>query len=112
MQVKGWHMVREGGAVTLARRSPARFDLKVETLLPPVGRPERLAHQVRQDMWRALRDLRGFAPVVRVQPCAGGVTVEAGGEVAGALPRKAVELRIAEVLEDRANRARWVTWAA
>ncbi|WP_226626917.1 hypothetical protein [Alloyangia pacifica] len=112
MQVKGWHMQREGEVVTLARRSPARFDLRVETLLPPVARLERLAHQVRQDMWRALRDLRGFAPVVRVQPCAGGVTVEAGGEVAGALPRKVVEARIAEVLEDRGNRARWVTWAA
>ncbi|WP_353474045.1 hypothetical protein PVT71_19150 [Salipiger sp. H15] len=112
MRVKGWHMQREGGAVTLARRNPARFDLKVETQLPPVGRPARLAHQVRQDMWRALRDLRGFAPVVRVTPIAGGITVEAGGEVAGALPRKAVEARIAEVLEDRANRARWMTWAA
>ena len=112
MQVKGWHVAREGEAVTLARRRPARFDLKVETLLPPVGRLDRLAHQVRQDVWRALRDLRGFAPVVRVTPCEGGVTVEAGGEVAGAVPRQAVEARIADVLEDRANRARWVNWAA
>ena len=65
---RGWHITRAEGTLTLSRRLPARFDLGVGTVLPQVARPERLAHQVRQDLWRALRDLRGFAPCVRITP--------------------------------------------
>ena len=103
-----WHMVEEeGGALTLARRLPARFDLAVETVLPGTAGRRRVAHRVRQDIWRALRGLRGFAPAVRVVRGAGGLCVRAGGEVEGRFDRVQAEARIAEVLEDKANRARW-----
>ncbi|SDJ16189.1 hypothetical protein [Salipiger marinus] len=109
---RGWHITRAEGTLTLSRRLPARFDLGVGTILPQVARPERLAHQVRQDLWRALRDLRGFAPCVRITPQDGQLHLLAGGEVAGAVPRAQAEARIAAVLEDGARRARWLRWAA
>lgn len=103
-----WHVIEEeDGALTLARRLPARFDVAAETVLPAGQRPRRLAHRVRQDLWRALSDLRGFAPVVRIVPCAGGVRVRAGGMVEGRFARQQVEADIAGVLEDAGNRARW-----
>jgi putative heme degradation protein len=102
-----WHLIREkDGAVTLARRVPARFDLAVEACLPEAART-RVAHRLRQDMWRALRDLRGFAPVVRIWREGGGLRVRAGGAVAGRFARAAAEARIAALFEDSARVARW-----
>ncbi len=102
-----WHLIREeDGAVTLARRLPARFDLAFEWHLPEASRA-RVAHQVRQDMWRALRDLRGFAPVVRIWRVGDGLRVRAGGAVLGRFARAAAEARIAALFEDPARVARW-----
>ncbi|WP_294613967.1 hypothetical protein [uncultured Roseovarius sp.] len=101
-----WHEVEEAGALVVARRWPVRFDLAVVTVLPRGGR-RFLAHQVRQDMWRALQGLRGFVPAVRVTRTAGGLEVVAGGEVRGRFDRAHAEARIAAVLDDEANRARW-----
>ncbi|MET4101266.1 hypothetical protein ABIE58_000683 [Roseovarius sp. MBR-78] len=102
-----WHVIDEGGALTLARRVPVRFDLAAEAVIAGhVGR-RRLAHLVRQDMWRALRHLRGFAPVVRVARVPGGLHVRAGGAVAGRFARAQAEARIAALLADPARVARW-----
>ena len=106
-----WHILRDGNALTLARRLPVRFDLAARTHLPK-GAKLRIAQQVRQDVWRALRDLRGFAPVVRVADCAEGLEVTAGGQVDGRFARAVAEHQIAEVLENPAHRARWTRWAA
>ena len=106
-----WHILQEDGALTVARRVPVRFDLSVETHLQAHGRL-RIAHQVRQDMWRALKGLRGFAPAVRVEACDGALRVIAGGQVDGAVPKAQAEARIAQVLENPANRARWQRWAS
>lgn len=106
-----WHILREEGALTLARRLPVRFDLQVRTVLPK-GRKLRLAHQVRQDLWRALQDQRGFAPVVRVVEEDGQLVVTAGGQVDGMFSRAEAEARIAHVLDNPANRSRWMRWAA
>lgn len=106
-----WHILHEEGALTMARRLPVRFDLEVTTQLGG-GDKLRLARQVRQDIWRALRGLRGFAPAVRIEETACGMRVIAGGQVDGALPRAQAEARIARVLEDPSNRARWLRWAA
>jgi len=104
-----WHTTRAvDGGVVLARHA-RRFDVSAETRLPSAP-PVRIAHQVRQDLWRALRRLRGFAPVVSVVPCDGGLHVVAGGAVAGAVP-PGTDARIAAVLEDRGNRARWLAHA-
>lgn len=108
----GWHRLREEDAVTIARRLPVRFDFAVEAELPCAGDLSltRVAHQVRQDMWRALQGLRGFAPAVRVEQHGGHLLLRAGGEVAGpvsASHRAALEALMA----DPAKRARWITFA-
>lgn len=104
----GWHILREPGAVTLARRLPARFDLSAETAFPATN-PAVLVHEVRKDLWRALRRVRGFSPVVRVADREGGrLTVRAGGAISGQMPPlQATEARIAALLADPARRARW-----
>ncbi|QIE47350.1 hypothetical protein G5B38_18485 [Pseudohalocynthiibacter aestuariivivens] len=105
-----WHMLRDDDSVTLARRVPVRFDLVVRTKLP-AARKDRIAHQIRQDLWRALRGLRGFAPAVQVTDTQDGLTIAAGGEVSGRFPQAEAESRLRAVLEDAANRARWVRCA-
>ena len=106
-----WHILREDDALTLARRVPVRFDLEVRTVLPK-GNKLRIAHQVRQDVWRALQSVRGFAPAVRVVEKDGELSIMAGGQVDGQIARGVTEARIAAVLENPSNRARWVRWAA
>lgn len=105
-----WHILREDGALTLARRLPARFDFGAEAAFPPVGRL-RLARQIRQDMWRALQNLRGFAPVIRVETTGAGVQVRAGGQVDGTFPRQRAADTVAALLQDPAHRARWIAYA-
>ncbi|WP_272009399.1 hypothetical protein [Roseovarius sp. ZX-A-9] len=105
-----WHMLRGEGALTLSRRLPVRFDLAVSTQLPE-ARMGRIAHQVRQDIWRALRGLRGFAPAVRVERTPAGLNVTAGGQVACRFPRAEAEARLHAVLENAGNRARWLRCA-
>ncbi|MEM8850981.1 MAG: hypothetical protein AAGE03_13225 [Pseudomonadota bacterium] len=102
---RGWFERREGAVYGLTRRAPVRWDLRVEADLPEMGR-RRLAHAVRQDMWRMLRDLRGFVPAVEVTRRAEGLRLTAGGAVDGAVPARAAA-RIAEMLADPVKRAAW-----
>ncbi|WP_417720972.1 hypothetical protein [Salipiger sp.] len=111
MHRHGWHILWQGDTLVLARAVPVRFDVSAQTRLPSVRRPLRLAQQVRQDLWRALRDLRGFSPCVSVAPQDGEVILRAGGRAAHPVA-PGVPARIAAVLEDGANRARWTRWAA
>ena len=104
----GWHILREEGALTLARRLPARFDVAAEAAFPP-ARKGRLAQQIRQDLWRCLQHLRGFCPVVRVEEDGAHLRVRAGGAVhARTYPKAQAEARIAALLADPGRRARWL----
>lgn len=103
---RGWHVLREGRSLTLARHLPARFDISADAVFPMMGKL-RLAQQVRQDMWRALQHVRGFSPVVHVEERGEGLTLRAGGRVAGRAPRSGLEQQITDLLADPANRARW-----
>ncbi len=113
-----WHVRRQGAVLLLSRRVPARFDLSVSTKLMMGGRQisrARLAHQVRQDMWRCLRGLRGFWPVVRIEQREDAMHVTAGGGLEHALPQSGqarAEGMLAAVLADPAHRARWLRHAA
>ncbi|MGH1330874.1 MAG: hypothetical protein ACRBBK_08330 [Paracoccaceae bacterium] len=107
----GWHIKEEAGVLTLSRRLPARFDFCAKAGFAPVRSRRRLAMQIRQDMWRALRDLRGFAPVVQVWAEGDGMQVAAGGSVAGAVAKGHCEARVAALLADRDLRARWLARA-
>ena len=101
-------MRREGDTVTLARHWPPVFDVSGDAAFPAV-RPGRLAHQIRQDMWRELKKLKGFAPAVEIT-LGDPFTVRAGGRVARHIPPR-IDARIADLLEDPANRKRWLAYA-
>lgn len=105
-----WHILRDGAQITLARHVPPRFDFAVRTTLG-AGDPIRLAHQIRQDLWRALQAMRGFSPVVRLAPSGQGWGVIAGGRAMGPVPA-ALRVVAQNVLDHPQNRARWVRYAA
>jgi hypothetical protein len=105
-----WFVLRDGASLTLARHLPARFDIGVAAEFPNMGKL-RLAQQVRQDMWRALRDVRGFSPVVHVEEQDRGLRLRAGGRLSGPAPRAGLEHRIAGLLACPRNRARWLAYA-
>ncbi len=108
----GWHIARDGDTLTLSRMRKARFDLAEVTFLPGEGLVRsRIAHQIRQDMWRKLQRLRGFCPAVRVTTQQGGVAVLAGGAVEGRVTPRAREA-IAEILNDPVARTRWISNAS
>ncbi|MBS0125192.1 hypothetical protein KB874_13960 [Aestuariicoccus sp. KMU-90] len=95
----------------LARHWPPRFDVAAESRFPP-ARPGRLAHQIRQDLWRELQGLRGFSPVIQIDADERGLTVTAGGRLeAASLPHDLARARIAALLECPRHRARWLAWA-
>lgn len=103
-----WHTARDGATLTLSRLRTARFDLAEVTFLPGEDLiRSRIAHQIRQDMWRKLQGLRGFCPAVRVTTQPGGVAVLAGGAVNGPVTDRA-RATVAELLSDPALRTRWV----
>ncbi|MEO9572707.1 MAG: hypothetical protein ABJ263_19425 [Tateyamaria sp.] len=104
-----WHITSQDGTVTLARQLPARFDVAARADLPP-GRPLRLAHQIRQDLWRVMRNVRGFSPVVRLAPTGTGWAVTAGGRAIGRISAD-TEATIEALLNDTTKRARWVAQA-
>ena len=109
---RGWHIQRADNCYVLARRLPARFDIEAMSEFPPLD-PARLARQVRQDVWRLLKDLRGFSPVVEVTLGQCGVTLRAGGQVVkGAAIPPGLNEDLADLLSDPAHRARWSRWAA
>jgi hypothetical protein len=107
---RGWWERRHGETFALARRLPLRWDVAADAVLPDLGR-RRLAHAIRQDLWRAFRDLRGFAPAVEVRRTDGACHVWAGGAVEGALPAS-LGTRVAALLDDPAVRVGWIRAAA
>lgn len=108
----GWHILREEGALTLARQLPVRFDLSVVAAFP-LAQKGRLARQIRQDMWRSLQNIRGFSPVVRVEEDSAHLLVRAGGAIhARTFPKHRAEARLAELLGCPSHRARWLANAA
>ncbi|WP_299150553.1 hypothetical protein [uncultured Tateyamaria sp.] len=104
-----WHILRDGEGVTLCRHLPPRFDVAAHTTLK-AGHPIRLAHQIRQDMWRALQKVRGFSPVVELRPTEAGWAVTAGGRISGTASARDVR-RIHDTLANPENRTRWMRHA-
>ncbi|MEM9902530.1 MAG: hypothetical protein AAF865_14380 [Pseudomonadota bacterium] len=106
-----WHILRDGESLTVSRRLPVRWDVAGETDVPGARRRLRLAHQIRQDLWRALRRQRGFSPAVEVRRAGPRICVRAGGRIEGPFNRCTLEARIAVLLADDLARARWVRHA-
>lgn len=106
-----WHIIREGETLTVTRALPVRFDVSAKTVLPD-GSRLRLAHQVRQDMWRRLQGLRGFSPVVQVTRVGDTCHVTAGGRIDAKFPKARAEAILTDMLDDARLRARWSAHAA
>ena len=106
--------------MTLSRRMPVRFDIAACTVFRATGPAfsrARLAHQLRQDVWRCLRDLRGFWPAVRIERREDALRVTVGGALDGGrasvalAPVAQAEARLNELLASPAHRARWLRHA-
>lgn len=110
-----WCLTRDGDVLTLSRRLPVRFDILVTADLPVTGRRvsrARLAHQLRQDVWRLLQDMRGFCPVVRIERSEDVLRVTVGGTLAQRpAPVARAEAYLSDLLADPAHRARWMRHA-
>ncbi|MFK7874410.1 MAG: hypothetical protein AB8B71_01330 [Paracoccaceae bacterium] len=104
-----WHILRDETGLTLCRTRPPQFDFCAQTRMPRVNMT-RLAHQIRQDMWRRLQSLRGFQPIVRVEKQRETLLVTAGGQVMGRTNARLIG-QVADMLEDHDLRARWVRFA-
>ncbi len=109
MASNNWHIERTASALTLSRRTPVRWDIAVQAVLP-MARKTRLAHQIRQDMWRKLQSLRGFCPAVRVEEEGSQLRITAGGDIATrSYPKLLIETQIAALFDDTARVTRWLS---
>lgn len=101
-----WHITRDATGLTLSRHATPSFDVAAETGFPPL-RMLPLAQMIRQDMWRLLQTVRGFAPVVQVSKTSRGLRVKAGGRVVGPVKMAHTEAQIRALLDNDRYRARW-----
>lgn len=85
-----------------------RWDIEATTTLPDAP-PLRIAHQIRQDIWRACRNVRGFAPVVEITQTDGQLHIRAGGQTPH--PSAHATDLCRNVLNCAKNRNRWLTHA-
>ncbi|NIZ10238.1 hypothetical protein [Pseudooceanicola sp. HF7] len=108
-----WHRLEEGGAVTVTRALPVRFDLEAKVRLAAPDRVSRtaLAHQVRQDLWRLLQDTRGLSPAVQVRRDGPELEIIAGGRLAHGRVTAHDRRRAQALLDDPERRARWLAHA-
>lgn len=109
-----WATRTECKTLTLFRPGRARMDVSATAALTSQDTlsPIRIAHQVRQDIWRALARVRGYSPVVQVVGRDGALIVTAGGMLtSGNVPHASIKARLSEVLQNPANRARWCRFA-
>lgn len=107
MRRNGWYTQRDGAVLTHARQIPARFDLSADARFPHLRR-ERLAQQIRQDMWRRFQDHRGFSPVVEITRDRDGLMVRAGGRIAGRANIAKLSAEIEAMLYEPELRSRWM----
>ena len=103
-----WIIEQSDTTVLVTRRKPVRWDVEARATFPRCY-PLRLAHQIRQDLWRELRKLKGFAPAVEVT-LSDPFEVRAGGRVARHIPPR-TNARIEALLLNPRHRARWLAWA-
>jgi len=109
-----WHWEARENGLTLSRHWPPRMDLRgCADLAVPQHVPlslRRLAQQVRQDLWRRLRCLRGFSPVVTLERESAILRICAGGVASRPLPPD-TESEIITLLSDPVCNERWIRCA-
>lgn len=110
MTLRGWIINQTEDRLSLSRDGRVQFDVSAQTVLP-AGSARRYAIQIRQDLWRHLKNQRGLSPVVEVTRDGAQVIVRAGGRVTSVVNRPVVNAQIAALLDNPALRARWVRHA-
>lgn len=105
---KTWIIEQTDDTVLVTRRKPVRWDVSASATFPKCH-PLRLAHQIRQDMWRELKLIRGFCPAVEIT-LGDEFTVRAGGRVQRHVHPKADEW-VERLLNDDSKRRRWLAYA-
>lgn len=111
-----WSLVHTDDTTLLYRRGIASdWTFEVTRTLPgtyPRYGRTKLVHQIRQDIWRTCRNVRGFLPLVQVSTngdetviCAGGSLMTRSGRV------DVLSSRVARVLDCENNIARWKRYA-
>lgn len=114
--MRRWRIAETGDTLLLHRTgvAPAWAVEVSRTLDWPTTRRQRLslAHQIRQDVWRACQTTRGFVPVVQVSTDDHQTVIRAGGSLTTRSGHvQSLEARIAAVLDDETNRRRWRNYA-
>ena len=114
--MRGWALTQSPDATLLHRDGfPPGWTVETQVRVPIAlsqSQRARLAHQVRQDIWRANRQVRGFLPVIEVSTNADETVIRAGGSLmtrSGHVPT--IAAAIARVLDDERNQARWLAHA-
>ena len=114
--MRRWSTVETPDTLLLHRTGVApEWSVAVSRTLDwPAKRGHRLslAHQIRQDLWRACQTTRGFVPVVQVSTDDHQTVIRAGGSLTTRSGHvQSLEARIAVVLDDENNRRRWRAYA-
>ena len=103
-----WIIEQSDDTVLVTRRKPVRWDVEARASFPKCH-PLRLAHQIRQDMWRDLQKIKGFCPAVEIE-IGDMMQVKAGGRVARHVHPQA-NAWVHDLLTSDTNRRRWLAHA-
>ena len=106
-----WLHKQLGDTFVVCKRLPVQFDLLAETNLPPC-RSQKLALQIRQDMWRLLQNVRGLLPAVEVTGRETVIYVRAGGQLTCSVHVRSAQAKLQDMLDDPTYRQRWINYAA
>lgn len=103
-----WIIETSDAHVLVTRRKPVRWDVVARAEFPRCH-ALRLAHQIRQDMWRELQRIKGFCPAVEVT-LGDRFQVRAGGRVARHVHPQANGW-VQALLTSESHRRRWLAYA-
>jgi len=103
-----WIIEQSDESVLVTRRKPVRWDIEARAEFPRCH-GLRLAHQIRQDMWRELKRIKGFCPAVEVT-FGDTFQVRAGGRVARYVHPNASRW-VEDLLTSDIHRRRWLAYA-
>ena len=103
-----WIIEKTDDSVLVTRRKPVRWDVEATATFPKCH-ALRLAHQIRQDMWRELQKIKGFCPAVEVT-LGDTFHVRAGGRVARHVHPYANKW-VEDLLTSDMHRRRWLAYS-
>ena len=103
-----WIIEQTDDTVLVTRRKPVRWDVAATASFPKC-KALRLAHQIRQDMWRELQKIKGFCPAVEIR-LGDTFQVKAGGRVARHVHPNANQW-VQDLLNSDTHRRRWLAYA-